>query len=102
MNELLLQKQLNYATGMCDFAAEHGKTEVMFNISYSTLQPILKKLARNGLLLGELIPSQNKSRRGAPRVFYTVTELGKKALYNAYIYRKQIWDDYDNLGFESA
>ena len=61
------------------------------NINYGTLYNALEQLLKKGYVIktqGESIPE----RIGRPRIFYTLTPQGKKALWKAYQLQRTIWD----------
>ena len=61
------------------------------NINYGTLYNALDQLLKKGYVIktqGESIPE----RIGRPRIFYTLTPQGKKALWKAYQLQRTIWD----------
>lgn len=61
------------------------------NINYGTLYNALEQLLRKGYVVktqGESLPE----RIGRPRIFYTLTPEGKKALWRAYELQRTIWD----------
>lgn len=61
------------------------------NINYGTLYNALEQLLRKGYVTkkqGETTPE----RIGRPRIFYTLTPAGKKALREAYELHRTIWD----------
>ncbi len=61
------------------------------NINYGTLYNALEQLLKKGYVVktqGEPLPE----RIGRPRIFYTLTPQGKKALWKAYQLQRTIWD----------
>jgi len=61
------------------------------NLNYGTLYNNLEQLLRKGYVRkakGEASPD----RIGRPRIFYSLTPAGKKALWEAYRLHSTIWD----------
>jgi PadR family transcriptional regulator PadR len=61
------------------------------NINYGTLYNALEQLLRKGYVTktqGDSLPE----RIGRPRIYYTLTPAGKRALWRAYELQKTIWE----------
>ena len=61
------------------------------NINYGTLYNALEQLLRKGYVT-KTQGEPTRERIGRPRIFYTLTHSGKKALLEAYELHRTIWD----------
>lgn len=61
------------------------------NINYGTLYNALEQLLSKGYVT-KIQGDSSPERIGRPRIFYTLTTTGKKALREAYKLHRTIWD----------
>lgn len=70
------------------------------NLNYGTLYNNLDQLLRKGYVI-KIKGETNPDRIGRPRIFYTLTPRGKKALRESYELHTSIWNSIPDF-FESV
>jgi len=92
LEQIILTSILNLKDNAYGVSVRHRVKKILGkNINYGTLYNALEQLLKKGYVTksqGTSIPE----RIGRPRIFYTLTPEGKKALWKAYELHATIWN----------
>ena len=91
LEQMILSAVLNLKDNAYGVSVREKVTKLMKkNINYGTLYNALDQLLRKDYVK-KIRGESNADRIGRPRIFYTLTPSGKKALRQAYELQSKIW-----------